>query len=158
MKSAIIYATKYGCVEKAAKILQSKLNGKVSLFNITKETVPNLEDYDNVILGGSIYVGKIQKVLTNYLNSNLPSLLHKRVGLFICAGQPEPIRTKELQEAFPVELFNHATVKEVFGYEYNFDKLNFLDKLIVRKVAGVTESCYALSSEKIQNFIKAIKS
>lgn len=157
MKSLIIYATKYGCTEKAANMVKEKLAGEVSLINIAKEKAPNLDIYDNVILGGSIYVGKIQKTLTNYITLNLPYLLHKRVGLFICAGQPEPVCTKELEEAFPVELFNHAAAKGVFGYEYRFDKLKWLDKLMVRKVAGVTESKYELSEQIIEDFAKAVE-
>lgn len=156
MRSLIIYATKYGCVEKAATILKSKMDGDVSLANIANKKVPTLDDYDNVILGGSIYVGKIQKLLTNYIKANLPILLHKRVGLFICAGQPEPVRTQELEQAFPAELYNHAAAKDVFGYEFRFDKLSFLDKLIMRKVAGVTQSISDLSEEKIESLAKAI--
>lgn len=157
MNSIIIYSTKYGCTEKAANILRKKMTGKVSLVDLAKAKVPNLNDYDTVILGGSIYVGKIQKALTTYVNSNLPDLLKKRVGLFICAGQPEPVCTKELEEAFPAELYQHAAAKDVFGCEYRFDKLKWLDKLMVRKVAGITESKYDLSEQKISDFAKAIE-
>ncbi|MHB9142378.1 MAG: flavodoxin domain-containing protein [Paludibacter sp.] len=156
MRSLIIYATKYGCVEKAANMLKSKMNGEVFLVNITEEKVPSLDDFDNVILGGSIYIGKIQKTLTNYIKSNLPFLLHKRIGLFICAGESEPVRTKELAEAFPAELFNHAAAKEVFGHELCYEKLNVLDKLIMRSIKGVTKSSSDLSEQKIENFAKTI--
>lgn len=156
MRSLIIYATKYGCVEKAANILKSKLDGDVFIVNVMKEKVPNLDDYDNIILGGSIYAGKIQKTLTNYIKSNLPFLLHKRVGLFICAGEPEPKRTKELEEAFPAELFNHAVAKDVFGYEFCYEKFNLLDKFIMRSIKGVTKSYSDLSKQKIESFAKAI--
>ena len=157
MKSAIIYATKYGSVAKAAGILKSHLKNDVTMINLAKEKFPLLDEYDTVILGGSIYMGKIQKSLTKFVLANLPTLLKKRTGLFICAGQPEPVRTKELAEAFPVELYNHAIAKEVFGHEYNFDKINFMYKLILRKVAGVTESVFNLSEEKIASFAETIR-
>lgn len=67
---------------------------------------------------------------------NFPYLLQKRLGLFICAGEPEPKSTQELAEAFPAELFNQAAAKDVFGYEFCFEKLNFLDKFIMRRVKG----------------------
>lgn len=44
MRSLIVYATKYGSVEKAADMLKSKMNGEVELVNITKERVPSLDD------------------------------------------------------------------------------------------------------------------
>ncbi|MBU7006913.1 flavodoxin domain-containing protein [Phosphitispora fastidiosa] len=157
MKTLIIYTTKYGCTEKAASILKSKMTGEVSVANIAREKAPSLEPFDNVILGGSIYVGKIQKALTKYIDNNLPVLLGKRVGLFICAGQPEPVCSKELEDSFPEELFKHAVVKEVFGHEYRLEKVSFIHKMILRKVAGVTESASALSEEKITSFAKVME-
>lgn len=156
MNSIIIYTTKYGSVEKVAEMLKSKLNGTVRLVNLTKDQAPNLSEFDTVILGGSIYVGKVQKTLTNYISANLPMLLQKRVGLFICAAQPEPVRSQELEQAYPVDLFNHALAKEVFGHEFNFQKLSFIHKIIVRKLVGVSETVSELSEEKIEQFAKAL--
>lgn len=156
MKSIIIYATKYGCAEKAANMLKSKLDGEAVLVNIAKGKSPSLDGYDTVILGGSIYIGKIQKALANYARTNLPALMQKRVGLFICAGQPEPVRTQELEQSFPAELYAHAAAKDVFGHEYRLDQVGFLDKFILRKVAGVTVSQSELSEEKIARFAKII--
>lgn len=157
MKSMVIYATKYGCTEKAAKILQSKLEGETLLVNIMKEKVPPLDSHDTVILGGSIYMGKIQKELTNYITGNLPVLLKKRTGLFLCAGSPNvEERAKELAAVFPSELYAHSISKEVFGYEFNFEKLNFLDKIIMKAVKGDKGNPSDLSEEKISSFAKAI--
>ncbi len=157
MKSMVIYATKYGCTEKAAKILQSKLEGETLIVNIMKEKVPPLDSYDIVILGGSIYMGKIQKELTNYITGNLPVLLKKRTGLFLCAGSPKvEERAKELAAVFPSELYAHSIGKEVFGYEFNFEKLNFLDKIIMKAVKGDKSNPSDLSEEKIGSFAKAM--
>lgn len=157
MKSIIIYSTKYGCTEKTANMLKSYLNGDVQLVNIMKDSVPSLEEYDNVILGGSIYIGKIQKKLINYITENLPSLMKKRVGLFICAGNPQPEeRVKELVSAFPSELYNHAIVKEALGYEICFRKLNFIDKKIMAMVKGNKEDSSELSEEKVKKFAGAM--
>lgn len=157
MKSIIIYATKYGSVEKAAQMLKGKMEGQVLLVNVIKEKVPSLDQYDNVILGGSIYIGKIQKQLTGYIKENLPLLLKKKVGLFVCAGAEETeAQSQMLTAAFPPELLNQAVAKAVVGYEFHYEKLNFFDKLIMKMVKGITESCSKLSEENIQNFAKAM--
>lgn len=155
MKSIIIYSTKYGCTEKAAKILKSKLEGEVELRNIMKESISALDEYDNVILGGSIYIGKIQKKLTEYMEKNLQVLLKKRVGLFICAGETnEELAAKELEGAFPAELYKHALSREDFGFEINYEKLNFFEKFIMKKVKGVKENYFELKEETIEKFAK----
>lgn len=159
MKNIIIYTTKYGCTEKASNILKSKMGGETLLVNAMKEKVPSLDEYDNVILGGSIYIGKIQKELTSYITGNLPSLLKKRIGLFICAGAPdENARIKELETVFPKELYTHAVCKELLGFEMCFEKLKFLDRTMSRMLKGNTENSYELSEEKIESFAKAMSS
>lgn len=82
-------------------------------------------------------------------------LLQKRVGLFICAAQPEPVSSQELAQAYPVELFNHAFAKAVFGHEFDFRKMNFMHKLIVKKLVGVSETVSDLSEDKITQFAQA---
>lgn len=158
MKTLIIYATKHGSVENAVNALQEKITGEVRLINIMIEDPPSLEEYESVILGGSIYVGKIQKRLSKYMEKNLSELLTKRVGLFICAAQEEMIRDKELVDSFPNELFEHAICKEVFGYEIHYDDMNFIEKKIVSAILGYKENYSELSQMKMDSFVKAIES
>ncbi|MDH7552618.1 MAG: flavodoxin domain-containing protein [Spirochaetota bacterium] len=61
MKEIIIYSTKYGSVERSAKMLKSYLPEDTVPVNVKNEKEVNIEDFDTVILGGSVYMGKIQK-------------------------------------------------------------------------------------------------
>ncbi|WP_223069745.1 flavodoxin domain-containing protein [Paenibacillus caui] len=153
MATLIMYTTKHGTTEKAVNLLKQKLAGMVHAVNISREKVPALEGYDTVIIGGSIYMGHIQKELTKCINKYLPTLLAKKVGLFICAGHPDSkMLAKEMKEAFPAALYEHAIAKEIFGYEFNYSKLHVMEKWILKQVAGVKASRFALSEAKIDGF------
>lgn len=155
MKSIIIYSTKYGSAEKAARKIKEKLEGEVILVNIMKENISSIEEYDNVILGGSIYVGKIQKKLKEYINKNLAALMKKRIGLFICAAEKDANKKeKELQAAFPADLYNKAISREILGYEIYYDKLNFFEKKIMNSIMGVKTNVSELCEESINNLVK----
>jgi menaquinone-dependent protoporphyrinogen oxidase len=155
-KTIMIYATKHGSVENAVAILKEKMPGEILLVNIMGEVPPSLADYENVIIGGSIYVGKIQKKLEKYVENHLDELLKKKVGLFICAAQEEKVREKELEDAFPRELYQHACCKEVFGYEIHYEDMNFIEKKIVSKILGHKESYSELSGEKMDHFARVM--
>ena len=158
MKTLIIYATKQGSSKVAAHLLKSKLEGEVHLVNLLKESIPSISDFDTVIIGGSIYAGKIQKKLTEFLNKNLSLLLGKRIGLFICAAHFDPeVLKKELLEAFPEELHNIAIAKEIFGYQINKEHLNFIEKAIVKKIMGISENTNKLSEETIDTFAQKMQ-
>jgi menaquinone-dependent protoporphyrinogen oxidase len=156
MKTIIIYATKHGSVENAVNLLKGKLEGEVKLVNIMNQEAPTLAEYENVILGGSIYVGKIQKRFSKYIEKHLSELLTKRVGLFICAAQQEDIREKELIDSYPEELFQHALCKEIFGYEIHYEDMNFIEKRVVSSIMGHKSDYSELSESKIDSFAKAI--
>ncbi|RLC55726.1 MAG: hypothetical protein DRH89_07105 [Candidatus Cloacimonadota bacterium] len=64
MKTAIIYMTKHGTTEKIAELLKSKLEpGQTQIFNLKKSKLIELDNYETIIIGGSIHVGSIPKKL-----------------------------------------------------------------------------------------------
>lgn len=157
MKSIILYTTRYGNTAEAAKRIQKSLGGECRLVNLTAESAPSLDGYDTVILGGSVYIGKVQKQLTSYIQANLKQLLSKNVGLYLCAGaQKEEEREQELNANFPQELLSHARAKDILGYAYAFDKMRFLDKVIMKKIKGDSISVEEFFDDKLAAFAKAL--
>ena len=158
MRSIIIYATRYGSTAEVAKRLQNEIGDNCMTVNIMKETIPPLDTFDTVILGGSIYIGKVQKKLTAFITANLKQLLTKQVGLYICAGaQTQEERDKELSEAFPSDLLAHAIVKNVLGYAFSFEKMHFWDRFIMKKIKGNSVSVAEYNEECILQFAETLK-
>jgi menaquinone-dependent protoporphyrinogen oxidase len=157
MKTMIVYTTRHGCVEKVVELLKKELDD-VEIVNLMKQKAPvTLDGYELVILGGSIYFGKIQKELAAFASKATKELLTKRLGLFICAGHPHPdARVVELEQAYPQELLEHAVCKEILGAEINYERLSTLDKLIYRTVSGQKQSYSDLSGEAIRSFVKQL--
>lgn len=159
MKTVIIYATKYGSAKKAAEKLKNKLSGDPLLINIDQDAVPPLAPFDTVVLGSSIYFGKINKQLTQYISRHESELLTKRLGLFICGGIPnEEELKKELENAFPSTLHEHATVETNFGYEINYDQLKLYERFIMKVIAKTKENTSNLSADAIERFATRLMS
>lgn len=157
MKCIIIYATRYGCAEEAAKRLQKQLDGECRLVNIMSESVPPLKNFDTVILGGSVYIGRVQKQLSSYIGDNLNILLDKKIGLYICAGAPKQEQLKgEFENAYPHDLLEHAAAKAVLGYAFLFEKMKFFDKLIMKKIKGDAVSVSEYYDDRIIQFAEAL--
>lgn len=158
MSTLIVYASKYGCTEKCVKLMSKKLNDKVDLINLKNIKDIDLLKYDKVIIGGSIYIGRIQKEVTEFCSKNLDKLKEKRIGLFICGMQDEDIIKTELNQNFPSELLEIAEAKGHFGGEFIFDKMNFMEKLIVKKVSKVTSNKSNILEDNIHKFAQEINS
>ncbi len=155
MKEIIIYTTRYGCTEKAVKLIQLKAAKEIKAVNLAFEKVPDLHHYDTIILGGPIYVGKLPKELSTFIQQNLEILKSKRLVLFLCAGEQDPIAIEKLfSSAFTEELNKHAIYKEALGGELHLDQLSFITKLILRIFKGINKDYSRLSEEKIENLAR----
>lgn len=155
MSTLIAYASKYGFTESCAKTLSSKLGGQVDVVNLSVMR-PNPEAYDSVIIGGSVYVGKIRKPVRRFCAQNLDILQKKRLGLFICGLAEGADADRQLQTVFPKELLAAAAAKESFGGECNFEKMNFFEKAAMKKFTGSADNISRVSEDHITRFAKQL--
>jgi len=158
MTIGIFYASKYGTTEKAVIRLEEKLRSdgcSVEIFNIKKDK-PLLNEkttFDLLLVGGSIYMGKIQKEVANFCEKNEDTLLNNKLGLFLCCGNSDDFES-QLTTNFSEKIIDHASCKGYFGYGYNLEKMNFLYKKIIKKVANISSSENAIKDESIETFAK----
>lgn len=154
MKTIVIYATSHGCTRKAVDELAQKLSGEISTVNLNENPSPTVNEFDRVIIGGSIHAGQIQKKVRHFCETRLDALSSKEIGLFICCMYEPEVAREELQNAFPEELHQMAKTEAIFGGEFNFEKMNFVEKMLVRKIAHVNESVSNIDHEAIDRFAR----
>lgn len=86
----------------------------------------------------------------------MPELLKKKIGLFICGAAAEEAQ-KEIADNFPHELLNAAAAKGYFGYEFNFEKMNFAMRAIIKKISKIDKSVSNILEDNIKEFAVIIK-
>src|SRR5437588_7827730 len=84
MNGIIIYQGKYGATQQYAQWLSDSLH--LSFIEAGTVTSAMLADHDLVILGSSVYVGKM--VIAKWLKRNLAALAKKKILLFIVCATP----------------------------------------------------------------------
>ncbi|MBU3190263.1 flavodoxin domain-containing protein [Clostridium bowmanii] len=135
MKTLIVYGTKHGATEKCSKVLKDKLNGEVVIVNIKKDVIPDMNSFNNIVIGGSIYAGRIQKEIREFCFKNLNTLKNKKIGVFVCCMSEGEKAISQLNDSLPSELMCMATAKEHLGGGFTFSKMNFLEKFIIKMVS-----------------------
>jgi menaquinone-dependent protoporphyrinogen IX oxidase len=130
MKGIIIYKGKYGATRQYAVWLGNALD--LPVVPAGAETTKQLADADFVILGSSIYIGKLQ--LKKWIKENEDFLSGRKVYLFIVTGTP-------LDEKEKLMGYIKSNVPEVitkkckyffFPGKLEFDKLSWGDKLLLK--------------------------
>ncbi|MDZ7792806.1 MAG: flavodoxin domain-containing protein [Spirochaetia bacterium] len=67
MKTLIVYAGRNGSTQKTAERIAGQIGAEAELVNLQKQPAPELTEYDNVILGGSILAGSVPKTLQKFI-------------------------------------------------------------------------------------------
>lgn len=156
MKTLIVYMSTHGFTELIVNELKNKINGEIELVNLKKVPNPILSGFERVLIGGSIHMGQIQIRVKKFCEKNLDELLEKEIGLFISCMEKNNIAKEQLINAFPNELFNKAKSTEIFGGKFDFNKMNYFQKKIVRKVAKIKKTTVQKDDEAISRFISVM--
>jgi menaquinone-dependent protoporphyrinogen oxidase len=152
MKTIIIYTSSNGCTERAVRELSQKLSGEVEPVDLMHHHSPPLEEYDRIIIGGSIHSEKIQQRINYFCLTHMHVFRTKEIGLFICCSHEPEIARGAIENAFPEELHQMAKTEAIFSGKVNLDEMNIVKRILVKRVALVREHVSNLDSEIIDRF------
>ena len=157
MSTLIAFATTHGCTEKCAQDLKGLLKGEITLYNMKDRDRLDIDEYDTVIIGGSIHAGKIQRRVKNFCKKYSERLKTKKLGLYLCCMEEGENAQKQFNGNYPEDLIRHATATGLFGGAFNFDRMNAIEKAIIKKVAKVEENVSKIIEDRIKTFAKEMQ-
>jgi len=152
--TVIVYMSNHGTTEKIACMIKDSLKGEqITLINLKTCKNPDISKCKKVIIGGSIHMGKIQSELTKFCEKNEELLLTKEVGLFMCCMADGNYALQEFNGAYAERLRLHAKAKALMGYELNFEKMNPIQKMIMKKKAGTSANVSKINMQALTVFV-----
>lgn len=158
MKTLIVYGTNYGTTENVAKTIKSKISDQVEIVDIKRSPVPNLSEFNKIVIGSGVKIGMIKKELKSWMNNNCDEIISKKVFLFLCASTTKAEDIEKIWTAnYPEKILSSAITKISVGGVLDFNKMGFFDKLIIKKVTGQNESSSTLKSDEILNLVSFIE-
>jgi menaquinone-dependent protoporphyrinogen oxidase len=144
MKALVIFGTRYGTAKEISERIKDILQEEkleVDLINSKETKNISVENYDIVIAGSGIKMGKWTKSTLNFLKKNRKELSNRKVALFVSCGAANQEKTKaEAQEKYldavaAKYLDTEPTATGLFGgvYDPNADH-GLLYKLVKRNI------------------------
>ncbi|OCL26917.1 flavodoxin [Orenia metallireducens] len=127
-KVAVIYKSKYGSTKQYAQWIARRVQG--DLLENFRVKVDDLQDYDTIVLGGSLHAVGIKGV--ELITDNFRELKNKQIIVFAVGCSP-------VTEEAINHIINHNFTEEIkerinFFYlrgAFNYKKLNLIDKLLM---------------------------
>jgi menaquinone-dependent protoporphyrinogen oxidase len=147
MKTLIVYATRYGATaltsQEIAKILREE-NFEVEVVDARKEKIKDISEFELVIVGGGLKMGKWTRESDDFLKDFQKDLAKKKVAIFVSSAMKSLFerqgKTENLQkikkshlddEALKYDL--HPIALGLFGGVWDKNKMGF----IFRRTLGV---------------------
>ena len=164
MNSLVIYKSKYGATSQYAEWIAADLN----LRALESEEVSNveLEDHDTLIIGSSVYIGKL--LISKWLKNNLSILMGKKIFLFVVCGTPANEKVKlesYIASSVPAELRGRCEVYFLPG-KMKLKDLSWKDRFMLKMGARLAPAKEAedmlkefdeVRKENISELISSIK-
>ncbi len=163
-KVLIIYGTRYGSTkeisEKIAEILGEKQLG-LTLVNISEGDVPSLREFDGVLIGTGIRIGKWTKKIKKFVKKNLDELNNRdfKLGFYISCGTAS--KKEKVQEAIENFLISNAEelglsldLYDAFGGTYDLRESSPIGKIVraALKASLKEEEGWEIVENKLYDF------
>lgn len=159
MKTLVVYASKNGYSRECANQIANSLgDGSISVDCKKEVKKVDLGDFKAVVLGGGIQMGKTPGYLRRYATKNAATLQGKKIGLFLCCTETDPVgHQKYFENNFPAELVKQAQVKGWFGGRIIFAEHNVVTRAILKKILGNGNDFKGERPQSVLAFIEDLK-
>jgi menaquinone-dependent protoporphyrinogen oxidase len=138
-KALIVFGTRYGATESTAAEIAGILQGEgfeVKTVNAKKERVRDISQFDLIIVGSGMQMGKWTSAAENFLNQFQKELAQKKVAIFVSSAAQALIehenKTAEIENnrkylADKAAKYNLQPISTViFGGVWDYNQMFFL--------------------------------
>jgi menaquinone-dependent protoporphyrinogen oxidase len=142
-KALIIYGTRTGATANTSEVIAEELRKEsleVKVVDAKKEKVKDISEFDLVVVGSGIQIGKWTGEAEDFLKKHQKDLASKKLALFVSCGSANPLsegeqKTKEMETGKQKYLEEKAAQYNLnpiaagyFGGCYDFNKMSWLFK------------------------------
>ncbi len=131
MSILIAYASKTGTTAECAAKLKEKLKDAV-LVDLSKHN-PKIDDYDKIVVGASVRMGKLNNKAVKFLKRNSTGLQYKKPALFICCCNSDELDSY-IEKSLPEDIIANISFHESFGGEMDLSRQKGIEKFIVKSI------------------------
>lgn len=132
-RGAVLYSSKYGATKQYALWLADDL--KIPCLDISRLPDQSLDDYDYIILGSSVYYGKL--LVRPFLTKHSALLKLKKLFIFIVCATPDTAEREQkkiLKDNIPETLLREDNTFFLPG-RLALGTLNLFERIMLRLVA-----------------------
>jgi len=147
MKTLVLYSSKYGTTKECAEKISTQLN--CDIYSLDHVGDVSLKNYTHIVIGSSVYMGKLRKSISNFIENNT-EIKSKSLTFFICCND-----TTDYVSLIPSKI-KYASIFHL-GFELKLSQMKFTDRFITKMVSKSSEDVSMINESEIQRLIHSLK-
>lgn len=158
-KTLFVYATRHGFTQSCVDWMMQHCSGDCQSLNLTKSpsiSANELESYENILVGGSIHVGDVQKQVKQFIGEHQNLLSKRKVGLFLSCMDEGEVAQADFEKAFPQWIRSHATAVAFTGAAFYFDRMNLLERWIIKRIQHSSDTVEHHKYDEMKAFLRKL--
>jgi len=156
MNTLILYATKHGAAREIARRIANRLDD-AEIHDLSQSGIPDLAEFDCVVVGSSVYVGMIRKEAKKYLRQNAESLKSKTLGLYVSC-MDEGGKDTYFKSNFVPELLSAAKTTGILGGVFDPQKAGAIERFIIKVIKKSSAYIDLIDDAAIERFVNDLES
>jgi menaquinone-dependent protoporphyrinogen oxidase len=126
------------------------------LADLARRPWPDPAAFEAVLVGGSVYGGKVQPRVTAFCEAHEAALRGRPSGVFLCCLSRGSHAESQMEDSFPRWLLEAAVIRSLPGGRLAPSRLTILDRLLVRSVPRPPGEVDQLDSPEIARLAAAM--
>lgn len=160
MKALIVFDSKHGTTEEVAGRIAAAVQsrgGEARTLDLRSRGAAStsLAGYDAVALGAPFYMGRWSRRAIAFASARESELAGKSFGVFAIGADPK-LGDQAALAAIPATLATDVSASAYFGGRFDYQRLGFLERLIVKAVSGKAESSSTLDLSPAEGFTASL--
>ncbi|AMC93123.1 hypothetical protein AOC36_03785 [Erysipelothrix larvae] len=155
MKILIAYTSRHGFTHNSVLYLKSKLLGNIELANICDNPKIDVNNFDWIVLGGPVYMGKMDNKLKLFSQQNQDILLTKKLALFVSCTTPDSAE-QYIKDCFPEDIYSTSLYRYNFGGDLNPSELGLFERIITNLVSRLEPKTIGMLNNNIDSLAQKI--
>lgn len=156
MNTLIVYTSRYGSTKDSVQKLAASIHGTVDMVDICREKIPELGQYQVVIVGGPVMAGRVPRKIRSFVKKYATELASRKLGLFVAALARYDRAMEYLAGSFPAQLRAQAFACETFGGLLELGKVNVIHRIMLKRFAGIMWSRNHINPAGIERMAAAV--
>lgn len=160
----IVFRTRFGSTDEIAHEIAEELEKHKIITEVLSlkdgEKIPSLDEFEGIIVGSGIKMGRWTKEAIVFLKKHREILNNKVLGLFVSSGEAaNPQTYAEAREKYLENIMKITGVKadmaEAFGGVFDFSNnsnYSFLEKKILQRLAKSSKIGIIIQDGKVNDF------